>query len=121
MATRTQRQAPTHREITTEQYREFHALQARDWEYNAARRRLEKLQAITAGCRVDMHEPDENDLIATISGNHLDNAMGDCNPASACGEFIVTLQDCGGNIQHFNLASLIALARLADVRKLLEP
>lgn len=66
-----------------------------------------------------MHEPDNNGLSAVVTGSELDNAMGDCAPADACGEYIVTITDAGGNVEHFSLANLIALARVADVRQFL--
>ena len=67
-----------------------------------------RLLKATKGCRTDMHEPDEEGIIAKLSGNHLDNAGGD-DPTF--NEFIVTLKR-GEMIDHFNVATLIALARI---------
>jgi len=92
-----------------------------------------RLLSITKGCRPDMHEPDEQALDAQIVGTHahkgadgrarlegsLDNAMGD-HPDG--GELVLTLcrerdwDDEGSptdiRVEHFNLATLVALARL---------
>lgn len=63
-----------------------------------------------------MHEPDEQDIYAVVTGTHLDNAMGD-NPCDNCCEFTVGLGDQDGNNREwFNLADLIALARLAQLK-----
>lgn len=71
------------------------------------------LLTITEDCRPDMHEPDEQGVSATITGDHLDNAG--CGP-----EYIVNLlresegmrkaQACS-----VNLATLIAYARIGAV------
>lgn len=78
---------------------------------------LTRLLSITDGCRDDMHEPDEQDVIATVVGDHLDNAMGDVRHPYNCGEFIVTIRQgrklTGYREEHFNLATLIAFARMA--------
>lgn len=74
---------------------------------------LDRLKNVTQKCRDDMHEPDEQDLSAVVAGFHLDNAMGD-NPVNNCGEFTVGLSlNDGESYEWFNLADLIALARLA--------
>ena len=74
---------------------------------------LKRLQEATKNCRKDMHEPDEQELTAVVSGYHLDNAMGD-DPIYNCGELTVGLTyDNGGHYEWFNLATLIALARKA--------
>lgn len=88
----------------------------RDYLEMPTRDYLDRLRSVTQGCRPDMHEPDEQGVTATVSGDHLDNAMGD-DPAHSHGEFIVTIareESHGTVIEHFNLASLIALARRAD-------
>lgn len=73
------------------------------------RNERERLQAILEGCRDDMHEPDEQGAVATISGDHLDNAFGDVvDPVAK--EFVVSITR-DGKTEHFNLANLIALAR----------
>lgn len=71
-----------------------------------------RLKKITRGARFDMHEPDEVGISATLSGDHLDNAMGSRPPKESCGEFIVTIAR-DGKKHHFNLATLIALAKRA--------
>ena len=71
----------------------------------------ERLLEITKDCRDDMHEPDEQDLTCMVSGFHLDNAVGD-NPTSNFGEFTVGIGKGDGTKQWFNLATLIALARI---------
>ncbi len=74
---------------------------------------LVRLLKVTAGCRTDMHEPDEQDVSAIVTGYHLDNAMGD-DPHSNYGEFTVGISNDGGeSYEWFNLATLIALARKA--------
>ena len=76
----------------------------------------ERLLEATKGCREDMHEPDELNVIVT--GTHLDNAMGD-NPYNNCCELTVGIKRTEGTGEvtyWFNLATLIALARKADIR-----
>lgn len=79
---------------------------------------LTRLNSITADCREDMHEPDEQDIFADVVGTHLDNAMGDVAPPHNCGEFLVKITKKTDSTKTtksdiFNLASLIALARKA--------
>lgn len=69
-----------------------------------------RLLNLTSGCRPSMHEPDEASLDAQFSGKKFDNAGG-------FGEMEVTLVkdfwDSGkAKRYNFNLASLIALARI---------
>lgn len=66
---------------------------------------LKQLRAFLKDCRIDMHEPDEQDVSAQITGDHLDNAG--CGP-----EFTVVLTRHGKK-HSINLATLIAMARLA--------
>lgn len=76
---------------------------------------LDRLKIKTASCRDDMHEPDEQGISAVVSGYHLDNSMGDI-PHDNFGEFTVGISDNGGkSYQWFNLATLIALARKAEL------
>ena len=65
-----------------------------------------KLQAITEDCRDDMHEPEEQELYAKVTGRTLDNAGVD-------GELTVRLSRDGGPWVDFNLANLLNLARMA--------
>lgn len=58
-----------------------------------------------------MHEPDNQGVSAVIAGYHLDNAMGD-DPTRNCGEFTVGIIRGDGSREWFNLATLIALARI---------
>lgn len=77
---------------------------------------LDRLKKFTLGCRDDMHEPDEQNISAVVSGYTLDNAMGD-EPHQNSGEFSIGLtKDKGESYEWFNLATLIALARKARPR-----
>lgn len=75
----------------------------------------ERLLEITEGCRADMHEPDEQDVSAHVLGNLLDNARGETVCAhdivSGHQELIVVISR-EGKQESFNLATLIALARI---------
>lgn len=80
-----------------------------------------RLRAITVDCRPDMHEPDEQDIKCRVVGDHLDNACGDHvgvqQIVGGFQEYVVILERLqGGKIvtERFNLADLIALARLAS-------
>ena len=73
-----------------------------------------RLLKITEDCGDDMHEPENQGVTATITGFDLDNATGD-SPYS--GEFVVGLNLVNtvnnfSETEWFNLASLIALARI---------
>ena len=63
-----------------------------------------KLIHMTDGCRGSMHEPDENDVSATIKDGLFDNAGGG-------GEMELTIWK-GNFAGKFNMASLVALARI---------
>lgn len=81
---------------------------------------LARLLAITSDCRDDMHEPDEQSLKARVIGNHLDNAFGhsviEDFLVKGYQELVVVLErEDDGRVEVFNLASLIALARKAQV------
>jgi hypothetical protein len=90
-----------------------------DWERKMFVDLHARLLSATKGCRVDMHEPDEQGIKAVVVGTDLDNAMGD-RPVilpSGRAEFCVAIsRDDGTGTEWFNLASLIALARLAVLR-----
>ena len=74
---------------------------------------LETLKTVTIDCRPDMHEPDEQGIGAVVTGLALDNAMG-ADPYTNCQELTVGITaNVDGNISWFNLADLIALARMA--------
>ena len=76
----------------------------------------ERLVKFTNGCRDDMHEPDEQGISAHIVGYFLDNAFGDSIRDNAIKEgwqeFVVVLKK-GMDLETFNLATLIAIARQA--------
>jgi hypothetical protein len=75
----------------------------------------ERLLSITAGCRDDMHEPDEQGVKASVTGYSLDNAMGDHISEEAVKkgyQELVVIISRDGKYEPFNLASLIALARV---------
>ncbi len=90
---------------------------------------LKRLKHVTSACRLDMHEPDEQNVKCSVIGDHLDNASGERISVDALErryqEFVVCLErfvedesDSKNNHfvkERFNLASLIALARLAVV------
>ena len=76
---------------------------------------LDRLRKITADCRPDMHEPDNFDISAKVEGTMLDNA-------GLKGELVVTIiqsewdEKLGRDVrrhERLNLATLIALARMA--------
>jgi hypothetical protein len=71
-----------------------------------------RLLEITDGCRRDMHEPDNQGVSAKMTGHMLDNAHGD---APNTHELVVSIEreiDNGHRTECFNLATLIAFARL---------
>jgi hypothetical protein len=78
-----------------------------------------RLLAITDGCRDDMHEPDNQGVTAKVAGDYLDNAMGD---DGICDEMFVAItkdhdHDRGDfHTENFNLATLIALARVGATK-----
>ena len=69
---------------------------------------VNKLLLATALCRPDMHEPDEQEVSAIVTGSRLDNA-------GVSGEFTVELtyeHQGKKHTKNFDLATLIALARI---------
>jgi hypothetical protein len=84
---------------------------------------LDNLRRITEGCRLDMHEPDEQDVEAEVVGTKLDNAFGEHIDERALDggfqELVVILRrrDMEGKmlVNRINLATLIALARQAQL------
>lgn len=83
---------------------------------------LKQLKQFTANCREDMHEPDEQEISATVVGNELDNAMGaEIYPellTRGRHELVVILKDSSNPHSKYlqiNLATLIALARKAEL------
>lgn len=83
---------------------------------------LADLKKFTADCRPDMHEPDEQGLSASVVGTRLDNAFGTMIEGSCLDgnfqESVVILHKADGTSRRFNLATLIALARAADLEKM---
>ena len=79
---------------------------------------LTRLIKITKNCRSDMHEPDcAGELRGRVRGRKLDNAFGD-DPQNNRGELTVGLTKGYGKsakTEWFNLATLIALARKANI------
>jgi hypothetical protein len=65
------------------------------------------LLAITKGCRPDMHEPDEQGVSAHITGKTLDNAGFEHEL------HVVITNHTTGTKDVFNLAELVAMARVA--------
>ena len=76
---------------------------------------LKGLQSFTKECRDDMHEPDEQGIEARIVGYKLDNAFGEDVGEDGYLEYVIILENDKGQTFKINLASLIALARLAKV------
>lgn len=80
----------------------------------------DRLIKITEFCRDDMHKPDEQGLYARIVGNHLNNAFDEDIRIEAIEgdfqEFVVILERDESipraKKEKFNLATLIALARI---------
>lgn len=81
---------------------------------------LADLQRFTKPCRIDMHEPNEQEISAHVVGTSLDNACGESIREDAITrgyqEIVVILRN-GETGEHLklNLACLIALARLASI------
>lgn len=88
---------------------ELQALQL-EQRYRTPNQLGDALYGITRGCRNDMHEPDEQDVTATIRGRVFDNA-GSNNELT-----VVITNYTTGMKDEFNLATLIAMARAAALR-----
>ena len=90
--------------------------------YRSSKDFRDKLLNITYGCRIDMHEPDEQDLeVPMVIGEHLDNAFGDHIEPKLIKygrqEYIVVMHRYKNSTKEvldysFNLATLIAYARI---------
>lgn len=67
--------------------------------------------ASTSRVRADWHEPDEQNVSASVTGNHLDNAFGSCQDGlpEDYQEFVVHLK-AKNEILDINLADLLAIA-----------
>ena len=84
------------------------------WEKQWMTEMRDRLCDITGKCRNDMHEPDEQGISAIMTGHLFDNACGD-QPMDNCSEMTIGLRNREGRTEWFNLASLIALARKAQI------
>lgn len=71
-----------------------------------------------------MHEPDEQGLGAVVIGRGLDNAFCahdfDPNPPRKGLNLTLLLRRDDGQILNLNIADLLALARVADIGKILD-
>lgn len=79
---------------------------------------LKRLLSITADCDDNMHEPDEQDVSAQVVGHVLNDLFGYNISTTAIMEEtqeLVVVMMRGRRIEVFNLATLIALARKADL------
>jgi len=91
------------RKLVVERY---HAKQDRWFNTWTQEQRRNVIEFAETTCvRRDWHEPDEQDVTATVGGNNLDNAMGN---SGECGEFVITLYDQDIECVRVNLASLLA-------------
>lgn len=75
---------------------------------------VRRLKQVTRDCRPDMHEPDEQLDAAVLLGTELDNAM-PASPAMHAGEFIIGLKPRGGEMEWFNLATMIAILKNSNI------
>lgn len=110
--------------------------------YDYLAKTLDRLRSVTAGCREDMHEPDEQGLGAEVYGTRLDNAFDNeiierrvqtidhRHSYLPEQEIVLALtRDVHDDdpskethrVEVFNLATLIALARLASLPQTFEP
>ena len=80
-----------------------------------------ELLSVTEGCRPDIHEPDEQGLSAKVLGTTFDNAFGNDVDHDllqrGCQEIVIIFEkeednSYKTNTTVFNLADLIALARI---------
>lgn len=71
--------------------------------YDNAASEAQQLIDITSDCRVDMHEPDEQDVDAKVHGRRFDNA-------DLPGELTLEIHN-GPQVFEINMATLVALAR----------
>lgn len=86
---------------------------------------LGRLTEVTKGCRPDMHEPDEQGVDAIVIGNQFDNASGDkpyfpmrSGTVYPYSEITVCIfREDTIQYEWFNLATLIAVARLVPALK----
>jgi hypothetical protein len=76
---------------------------------------LERLRKTTGGCDVVMHKPENQGVSAVTTGWEFDNASGDYPQASSYRMSLGIQRKGQPKIQWFNLANLVALARMADL------
>ena len=71
----------------------------------------DRLRKATWHCSLDMHDPVKQNVDAVFSGFKFDNSYGN-HPYHNMGEMTVGIHNINtGNIEWFNLANLIAIAR----------
>jgi hypothetical protein len=76
----------------------------------------ERLVECTKNCRNDMHSPDNQGISAVVTGINLDNSFGGSDPTKTQLEMMVGLKnEDNSHIEWFNLANLIAMARMANL------
>lgn len=70
--------------------------------------------------RADWHEPDEQDIVAWVLGNHLDNAMGNMIVPELIergNHELLVILSCGSDTVTLNLANILALATNMAIAK----
>lgn len=77
------------------------------------------LLVATEGCREDMHEPDEQGISARVIGNVLNNSCGTYLGGDPVMQELLVILLKNEHGVYFNLADLIALARIG-ARELLK-
>jgi len=75
-----------------------------------------RLVRITGECRDDMHEPDEQGISARFIGSAFDNASGDARGDTE--ELTLIIESKDGRQEQFNVATLVALARIEAERRI---
>lgn len=86
----------------------------KEWEFERLKAIRQRLLDITHGCDPTMHEPDQQGVeLFVVFGNSLDNAFGESRTSGEC---VICLTN-GDASEDFNLADLLALARMAKVRE----
>ena len=90
------------------------------YEKRMLNRELKVLLQATEGCRDSMHEPD---MTAFLVGTHMDNAWGEGPPVLKDGwgeyaeQYLGLYPHESARVHWFNLADLIALARMAKIEE----
>lgn len=88
---------------------------------NTMKQDLKRLTQFTSDCNEEMYEPGNAGISARVVGDVLGNILGEEIASDlieeGTQEFVVILENKGGGSEKFNLATLIALARKADLEK----